>query len=292
MNATTHISVIPRRPTGLRCLVAATLMILLCASYAVAAVKFPALTGRVVDDAHLLSDDAASALTQELKALEDKTGDQLVVVTLTSLQGLTIEEYGVELGRSWGIGKKGKDNGVLLLVAPKDHKVRIEVGYRLEETITDAVSSHIIYGILLPAFRKGEMEQGIRDAADALVTLMGGDVSPATKTSAASAASGGGDADDADDPDFDRTVANVLAMLMGAGILYGFFCAIRQACREVKQQDAIPSSTGSKSSYRSSRSSGSSNSDDDEEEEEEDDDKESFSGGGGSFGGGGASGEW
>jgi len=105
-----------------------------------AAPTFPTLTGRVVDDANLLSPEDEQTLTQELKDLEDKSSDQLVVVTLPSLQGYEIEDYGYQLGRHWGIGTKELDNGVLLIVAPNERKVRIEVGYGLEPILTDALS--------------------------------------------------------------------------------------------------------------------------------------------------------
>src|SRR5271156_3082728 len=105
---------------------------------------FPPLTGRVVDNAHVLSAQTQADLTTKLAALEQKTGDQLVVVTLPSLQGYEIEDYGYQLGRAWGLGQKGKDNGAILIIAPAEHKVRVEVGYGLEPVLTDALSSVII----------------------------------------------------------------------------------------------------------------------------------------------------
>src|ERR1700744_2997523 len=102
---------------------------MLAAAPARADPTFPPLTGRVVDDAHVLSAQTQSDLTQKLSDLEQKTGRQLVVVTLPSLQGYEIEDYGYQLGRAWGIGQKGQDNGALLIIAPTEHKVRIEVGY-------------------------------------------------------------------------------------------------------------------------------------------------------------------
>ena len=100
----------------------------------------PALSGRVVDQAGILNSAQESRLTAKLKDLEDKTSIQLVVVTLPSLRGSPIEEWGLTLGRSWGIGQKGKDNGALLIVAPNDRELRIEVGYGLEGTLTDATA--------------------------------------------------------------------------------------------------------------------------------------------------------
>ena len=118
--------------------------VLLLAAAAHAALTFPALTGRVVDDAHILSPDTVQRLTGLLAAHEKSTGEQVVVVTLPSLQGTTIEDYGYQLGRYWGIGQKGKNTGALLIVAPKERKVRIEVGYGLEGAIPDATSERVI----------------------------------------------------------------------------------------------------------------------------------------------------
>ena len=101
--------------------------------------SFPALTGRVVDDAHILDAAARAAIERKLAAFETKSGRQVVVATLPSLQGYEIEDYGYRLGRHWGIGEKGSNNGALLIVAPNERRVRIEVGYGLEGTLTDAV---------------------------------------------------------------------------------------------------------------------------------------------------------
>lgn len=141
---------------------------------AYAALSFPALTGRVVDDATILSTSTKQSLEQELANYEQSTTNQVVIVTLRSLQGTTIEDYGYQLGRTWGIGQKGKDNGVLLIVAPKERKVRIEVGYGLEGTLTDALSSQIIQGTILPDFRSGNMEQGIIDGMHAILSTLNG----------------------------------------------------------------------------------------------------------------------
>jgi len=124
------------------------------------ALTFPKLTGRVVDNAHLLSPQTKAKLTQMLKDLEKNTSVQLVVVTLPSLEGEDIAQYGYQLGRHWKIGQKGKDNGVLLIIAPKERKVRIEVGYGLEGVLTDAKSFLIIHDIIIPHFKKGDYDTG------------------------------------------------------------------------------------------------------------------------------------
>src|SRR4249920_3742499 len=124
---------------------------------------YPQLTSRIVDDADLLSQADRAELDAELKALEDKSSDQLVVVTLPSLQGYTIEDFGYQLGRRWGIGTEKMDNGVVLIVAPNERKVRIEVGRGLEGTLTDALSKIIIENGILPRFREGDFAGGIKN---------------------------------------------------------------------------------------------------------------------------------
>jgi len=152
-----------------------------------AAPKFPALSGRVVDDAHILSDQTKTDLDQKLAALEQKTSRQLVVVTLSSLQGYDIADYGYQLGRAWGIGQAKLNNGVLLIVAPNEHRVRIEVGYGLEPIITDALSEVIIQQAMLPKFRTGDFNGGVEAGADALIQQLSLDTSQAEARAAAAA---------------------------------------------------------------------------------------------------------
>lgn len=148
------------------------LLIWLWAGLAHAAPVFPALSGRVVDEAGLLPPAEEQALTGRLEALEKATGRQLVVATIAELQGYAIEDYGYQLGRAWGIGSKARNDGVLLIVAPRERKVRIEVGYGLEPVLTDALSSVIIQQKILPAFRQGDMAAGIVQGADALIAQL------------------------------------------------------------------------------------------------------------------------
>ncbi len=139
-----------------------------------AAPKFPQLTGRVVDDAGVLDSRTVGEVTLMLADHERATGEQVVVVTLASLQGYTIEDYGYQLGRYWGIGQKGKNTGALLIVAPKEHKVRIEVGYGLEGTLTDAVSATIIQNYILPSFKRGDYNAGVVAGTTSIVQVLGG----------------------------------------------------------------------------------------------------------------------
>src|SRR3972149_4223754 len=143
-----------RARPGMTAVIAALLaMLIFVASSALAAPSFPKLTGRVVDQAQILSPQAEAALTQKLEALETQTGRQFVVVTLRDLQGYEIADYGYQLGRAWGIGDKERDDGALLIVAPSERKVRIEVGYGLEGVLTDALSNVILQERVLPKFR-------------------------------------------------------------------------------------------------------------------------------------------
>lgn len=130
---------------------------------------FPAFTGLVVDAANILPADRKAALETKLEALQQQTGRQLVVATIPDLQGYAIEDYGYRLGRGWGVGLKGADNGAILIVAPKERKVRVEVGYRLEPVLTDALSSVIVQTRVLPAFKNGDMPGGIEAGVDALI---------------------------------------------------------------------------------------------------------------------------
>nr|WP_279011100.1 TPM domain-containing protein [Aeromonas jandaei] len=157
--------------------------LLLWASALQAAPDFPTLSGRVVDEASLMSRKQAHQLTQQLAAFEKRSGIQLVVVSVDSLQGETIEEYGYQLGRHWGIGQKGKDNGVLLLIAQDERKVRIEVGYGLEGDLPDAIAANIIQTRILPAFKRGDMVAGVVAGSQAIMQALGGQYQPTDNAS-------------------------------------------------------------------------------------------------------------
>lgn len=239
----------------------------LCLICAVAAqtLTFPVLTGRVVDEAGVLDATARAALTETLAGLETKTTDQLVVVTLKSLQGTSIEDYGYQLGRRWQIGQKDKNNGVLLIVAPSERKVRIEVGYGLEGTLTDAISKIIIENSMLPRFKAGNFPGGIRRGVEDVIQVLGGDAEGLQRRIAQNSAPD-------TRPDAQIPVwLGIVLVLGGIGLL--IFCAITHGafCQAILQILLLMLlSGGSRSSRRGS----------------------SWSGGGGSFGGGGASGRW
>jgi len=165
----------------MRYILARLCIALLFIGNAAAALDFPVLTGRIVDGANILSLGAEQQLEQAFTDYERRTSNQIVVATVPALQGLTIEDYGVQLGRHWKIGQKDKDNGLLLIVAPNEREVRIEVGYGLEGVMTDALANQIITSIILPHFREGRMEEGVMRGADAILNVLGGNnISPPT----------------------------------------------------------------------------------------------------------------
>jgi uncharacterized protein len=235
------------------------------------ALDFPALSGRVIDEANILDAGVRAALTQKLADLEGKTTNQLVVVTLKSLQGTTIEDFGVQLGRRWQVGQQDKNNGVLLIVAPNERKVRIEVGYGLEGALTDAVSRLIIENSILPRFRANDYSGGISRGADDIIRVLSGDAAE-FKQRAAQRPDG-------------------LPPWVLMAIALAVFLVVATIVSMLRQTGGPPSALGrrrrnsgwsgwsSGSSSGSSWSSGSSSSG-------------GFSGGGGSFGGGGSSGSW
>ena len=160
------------------------LCLLLCAT-ALHAPDFPALTGRVVDEANLMSRKQAHQLAQQLAVFEKRSGVQLVVVSIDTLAGDTIEEYGYQLGRHWGIGQKGKNNGVLLIIAQDERKVRIEVGYGLEGALPDAIAANIIQTRILPAFKRGDMVAGILAGSQGIMQALAGEYQPVDHASKA-----------------------------------------------------------------------------------------------------------
>jgi uncharacterized protein len=163
-----------RRRAG--CL-AVALAALLWAGLTALAVTYPALSGRIVDQANIIPAATSAAIEPKLADLESKSGIQLVVATVTSLEGEEIEPYANELFRTWKLGEKTKNNGVLLLVAPNEHRVRIEVGYGLEGTLTDALASVIITNAIAPRFKGGDFGDGIARGVDDIITVLTTDAS-------------------------------------------------------------------------------------------------------------------
>lgn len=158
----------------------ASLLLAIALTTGAAAADFvaPALTGRVVDDAHVLTRETSAMINTALAGHEAKTGEQVVVATVPSLQGLPVEDYANRLFRAWGLGQKDKNNGVLFLVAPNEREMRIEVGYGVEGTLTDALSSQIIRDIVTPSFKAGDIPGGIEAGTAAILKVLGGGTLP------------------------------------------------------------------------------------------------------------------
>lgn len=235
------------------------------AAPAVSAPSFPPLTGRVVDDAHILSEGTKEQITQKLEDLENRTTRQLVVVTLPSLQGYEIEDYGYQLGRAWGIGQKKLNNGVLFIIAPNERKVRIEVGYGLEPILTDALSNVILQERVLPRFRRGDMEGGIVAGTDAIVEQLLLDA-PAAKARAAEAEKR------ASEPQFNPFLLLVIFFIVFS--IFGRIFGRRRSAMGALPWIILGSGMSRGGSWGGGGFGG------------------GFSGGGGSFGGGGSSGSW
>ncbi len=230
------------------------LLLLLWPCMLYAAITFPALTGRVVDGASVIDTATHEQIESRLAAYEQSTGIQIVVVTLSSLQGMPIEDYGYQLGRHWGIGQKGKNTGALLIVAPQEHQTRIEVGYGLEGQLTDA-TSHLIIEHMLPYFKRGSYSAGIDQGVNAMIEILGG-------------------SDSATQPATARSSHDDISLWSFLLPIFLFFIIFRSS-RRGRSGLIAPLILGSMLGG-GSRSGGFSG----------------FSGGGGSFGGGGASGRW
>jgi uncharacterized protein len=138
------------------------------------ALDVPPLTGRVVDLAHVLPPEIASSLNRDLETHESKTSNQVAVLTLPSLEGEPLESFSHRVATTWKLGQKGTDNGILLLIALRERKVRIEVGYGLEGTLTDLRSAHIIRQEIVPRLRSGDLPGGIAAGVQAILNTIEG----------------------------------------------------------------------------------------------------------------------
>jgi len=211
----------------------------------------------------VLSPEQRASLEGKLRDLEDKSGIQLVVATVASLDGLEIEPYANQLFRAWKLGAEKNNNGVLFLVAPKEHKVRIEVGYGLEGTLTDATSKIIILNAIAPRFKAGDFDGGVAKGVDDIVTTLTTDASEWQKR-----------------PDLrvkdDSPSEDTLALVLFLAIFVFIFWRIAVQARRHGIGSVFTSAGGFGGDFSSGGSFGGGG----------------FSGGGGSSGGGGASGSW
>jgi uncharacterized protein len=259
MTASSTTPLLARRGRG----VAVCLIALLCTFAAAFAVTLPPLTGRIVDQANIISAETRGTVEPKLADLESKSGIQLVVATVASLEGQEIEPYANELFRTWKLGQKDKNNGVLLLVAPNEHRVRIEVGYGLEGTLTDALSKVIITNAITPRFKTGDFNGGIARGVDDIITVLTTDSAewqqrPSLRLDSAS---------QSDDPANWLIIAGIIIFLGLMMTWPGFRWLMLNLALDIVLN-------AGRSSGGSSGGGG------------------GFSGGGGSSGGGGASGSW
>lgn len=155
-------------------LIPAFLLFFGCFTSKSSALSFPSPSGYVNDFANVINQETKSRLETKLAALEKDKGIQFTVATVTSLQGTTIEDYAVRLFENWQIGKKGKDDGLLLLVSSSDRKVRFEVGYGLEPVLTDAGTGRILDTFVLPKFKEGNYGEGIEAGVDVVIGTLSG----------------------------------------------------------------------------------------------------------------------
>jgi len=249
------------------------------AALAFAAPTYPELTGRVVDQAGILQESTKAGLTSKLRDLENKSGIQLVVATIKSLEGYDIETYANGLFRYWKLGEAKKNNGALFVIAPNERKMRIEVGYGLEGVLTDALSKVIIASAVTPKFKAGDYNAGVENGVAGIVEILSGDKSEWTKKL----------------PPQPSAFEEMLPLLIFALFIFIFIMMARSAGRPTNYRRyrrggppivILPSDGGWRDSGWSGGSSGSSWGGD------SGGGFDSFSGGGGSSGGGGASGDW
>jgi uncharacterized protein len=253
---------IPQRAIFLGLLLVAALL----AATAALALTFPPLSGRVVDQANIIPADKRTAMETKLADLETKSGIQLVVATVSSLEGQEIEPYANELFRAWKLGEKDKNNGVLLLVAPNEKRVRIEVGYGLEGTLTDALSKIIITNAIAPRFKAGDFGDGVSRGVDDIITVLTTDSSEWQKRPSLRV--------DSEQPDPADWI--LLAVIFGVIVMLIVSPNFRWFFFNVFLNAAVSSGGGRGGGFSGGGGF----------------DGGGFSGGGGSSGGGGASGSW
>lgn len=263
-------------PWGAALAAALAALALLIAVSAFSAPTYPELTGQIVDQAGLLTAEDRAAILAELRALEGTATDQVAVVTVKSLEGYAIEDYSIGLARQWKIGQKDKDNGVVLLVAPNERKVRIEVGRRLEPILTDTMSFLIINNAILPRFRRGDFSGGIKAAVTDIKDVLLGDAE-AVKDRAKVRT-----------PQSDPTVFIHIALFIAIFVLIMWLSARQQRRMEAnmtpeqrrryrRRQGGVVIIPGGSGDWGGGWSGGGGG---------------GWSGGGGDFGGGGSSGSW
>lgn len=241
--------------------------LLLIAAFPLSALDVPPLTERVVDNANLLNASETEALTSLLESLEEATGAQVAVLTVATLAGDSLESFGIRVADTWKLGQKGEDNGAILIVALAERKIRIEVGYGLEDKLTDMKCGLIIRNVIAPHFQNGDYGEGITAGVKNMVGIVADDADLVSKRVT----------NEAVPTDVIPIVAFIVFFLIN--VLFAMISArynrrypSSRIYRSAFGNDFFSSSSGG--GFSSGGSSG------------------GFSGGGGGFGGGGASGGW
>lgn len=157
---------------------AAAILLLLCALLARADVAVPALTARVTDLTGTLSGEAVNRLESKLAAVETQKGSQIAVLIVPTTQPEEIEQYGIRVADQWKLGRKGVDDGAILLVAKNDRRVRIEVGRGLEGALPDAIANRIITDTITPHFKLGDYDGGVEAGVDQIIAVVNGEPLP------------------------------------------------------------------------------------------------------------------
>jgi uncharacterized protein len=220
------------------------------------ALAVPQLQGRVNDHAGLLQAAERTALDERLAQFEKSTGHQFALLTVPNLDGDSVEDFSIRVAEAWKLGRAQQDDGLILLVAVQERKVRIEVGYGLEGTIPDAIAGRVIREVIAPAFRQGLHAQGIIQAFDVLAKAAAGEALPLPEPAARQAAKGA------------KREFPIFGILLVLGLFLGWFGRGRGGVGALLAAGAL-------GGYRGGRGGGG-----------------GFRGGGGGFGGGGASGSW
>jgi len=279
--------------------------------------QFPVLTGPIVDSVNLLTPEQNKQLSAKLLGFQNTKGSQIAVCIIPTTGPLTIEDYGIQLAQKWKIGRAKIDDGIIIIIAKNDRKMRIEVGYGLEHAVTDLRAGRIVDYMMAPEFRKGDFYKGIDTSVDSLITCINGGDIPALSSETANKTS---IASGTDAPGFNfgiafligsiiifivflamgKTLLSILLTyfpfciglyLMGTGLpsetaVIGGFSMLPLAFIALMVKYAPAGSSSGSSGYSSNYSSSSSDS------YSSSSGSDSYSGGGGDFGGGGASGDW
>lgn len=248
--------------------------------------EIPKPVGHVNDFAGILPKDMSNRLEAKLRTYKTETSNEVSVVTVKTLGGMSVEDYTIRLAKAWGVGNKKKDNGVVFLIAPNDRRCRIEVGYGLEPKLTDIQAKRIIESVVIPKFKQGQMPSGIEAGAESILLSLTGKLAPAAPAAPSENDPGGG------------VVLIIFGVVIGVVILIAVMVSFSGSRIShdwsSSSSDLSPIVTGVAlgsllSSTRPEKNRSSYSSDDDSDS----DSGGSFGGfGGGSFGGGGASGSW